>query len=71
MINIILPWQSMMGGGGFYNFPSRLNMAAYHLIFGSFIIIVVSSFIFEVKAAKKLKKKHFIKRAIRKWWTTY
>ena len=70
MVNLILPWKYGIFGGA-NNFATKMNLAAQHIIFITLLVLVIWSFFMEIQRASQAKRKHFIRIAIRKWWTSY
>lgn len=71
MISVILPWKTVLEGGNLRNFGSKMNLAAYFLLLGGLLIMILGSFMIEVRAAIKERKKHYVRIGLRKWWVNY
>ena len=52
MIPVILPWRYVLKGGNLFNFSSKLNLAAYQIILGLFLILVIGTFMLEIRSAR-------------------
>ena len=71
MVNFILPWRFSVTISGARSFAGKANLAAQHIILFLLGILVVFSFLVELQCARRKKRKHYIKIAIRKWWNAY
>lgn len=71
MINFIFPWRFNIFGGNCRNLVEKGNIAGQQLILFFLAMMIVFSFMEELKAANKARKKHYIKISIRNWWNAY
>jgi hypothetical protein len=70
MVNLILPWKFSISRGA-NNMATKLNFAGQQFVMGILLFLVVWSFFREVRTAMRAKRRHFIRIALRRWWTNY